>query len=242
MENLQVNRQAEIIGLLPAGALVDSTWMDQQGVSHSLRHYYLAKGDLAKVERGLYMKKTEDFSETLTHSWMTVVSSLAQIMNRDFHIGGEFALKLDSILHSARCCRDIPVFLYGEDFPNWLSRINVDRPIILRKTDLFTDAEAEVCTAQIGSFEQTIKTTCQVSSDERAILEAIAESVANKQIDELETKFRQCLFFRPIKLLSLFKKCTNSNAIKALLELGDKFKCDWAQDYEILKFKLQSRE
>ena len=241
MDNLQVNRRAEIIGLLPAGALVDSTWMDQQGVSHSLRQYYLAKGDLAKVERGLYMKKTEDFSETLTHSWMTVVSSLAQIMNRDFHIGGEFALKLDSILHSAHSCRDIPVFLYGEDFPNWLSRITVDRPIILRKTDLFTDAEAEVCTTQIGSFEQTIKTTCQVASDERAILEAIAEAVANNQVDELETRFRQYLQLRSARLPVLFEKCTNTTVMQALLEMGNKFECDWALEYDINKISPKCR-
>ena len=241
MENLQVNRQAEIIGLLPAGALVDSTWMDQQGVSHSLRHYYLAKGDLAKVERGLYMKKTEEISETLTHSWMTVVSSLAQIMNRDFHIGGEFALKLDSIFHSAQSCRDIPVFLYGEDFPNWLSRINVDRPIISRKTDLFTDAEAEVCTTQIGSFEQTIKTICRVSSDERAILEAIAEAVANNQVDELETRFRQYLRLRSARLPALFEKCTNTTVMQTLLELGNKLECDWALEYDINKISPECR-
>lgn len=217
----------EIIGKLPVGAIVDSQWMNRHGISHSLRSHYVQSGVLANLRRGLYKKRSPENKDTLTLSWMSVVTSMAQFMDLDFHIGGITALDLTEILYSIIPAEEQVIYLYGVKFPSWLSEVNTDRPIILRQRGLFGGEDIGLRAVPIRSFEKTTKTVCPVSSKERAILEFIDEACSRTEFDSLNATFRQRQAMRSSMLQMLLEKCRSSTVSKIILELGDKYRCHW---------------
>lgn len=236
MFDSQQNKHAEIIGKLPVGAIVDSRWMNLHGISHSLRHYYAKNGVLSILGRGLYVKETRDIKSTVKHNWMSVVTSMAQLMKVEFHIGGLTALNLTEILYSIEGYEEQAIFLYGENFPVWLAKVSADRPILLRKNSLFKNTEIGLRTIPIRSFQKTSKTICQVSTRERAILEVIDEAYSNVNLGSVEGTFRQRRAMRSSMLQVLFENCQSPFVNRVALDLGDKYNCHWVNGIDRQKF------
>ena len=236
MFDSQQNSHAEIIGKLPVGAIVDSQWMNRHGISHSLRHYYAQNGVLAKLGRRLYAKDAGEIEVTAKQNWKGVVTSMAQLMKVEFHIGGLTALNLPEILYSIEGYEEQAIFLYGANFPVWLTKVSTDRPILLRRNSLFKDTEIGLRTIPIRSFQKTSKTICRVSTRERAILEMIDEAYSNVNLESVEETFRQGSAMRSSMLQMLLEDCQSPVVVKVVLDLGHKYNFDWLHGIDRQKF------
>ena len=232
MRNTESTRNATVIGRLPAGTIVDSEWMDRHRISRSIRSYYAQNGILTKLGRGLYAKRSEEPRETSELSWMTVVSSLAQVMEANFHIGGETALKIKAILHGLEYVDELPIILYGNEFPSWLSKVSTDRPITTRGTDLFRNEEIGLTYTLVRCFNSTSESVCSVATTERAMLEAIEEARSQNSLDQFEFRFRQWSVMRSMVLKALFAECRSPTAVEFLRQYGRNLNCEWSRELD----------
>lgn len=232
MLNTPNTRSATVIDRLPAGAIVDSEWMDRHSISRSTRSYYAQNGILTKLGRGLYAKRSEELRDTSEFSWMTVVSSLAQVMKANFHIGGETALKVRAILYRLEYVEELPIILYGNEFPCWLSEVTTDRHITTRGTDLFRNEEVGLTYTLIRCFNSTSESICSVSTNERAMLEAIEEARTQNSLDQFEETFQKRRGMSSSVLRMLFEKCQSSTAITILRRFGRKYNCMWSRELD----------
>ena len=232
MRNTHNTSSAVVIGRLPAGAIVDSEWMDRNSISRSALGYYTQDGVLLRLGRGLYAKRSEDLRGISELSWMTVVSSLARVMKVNFHIGGETALKIRSILHGLEYVDELPIILYGSEFPSWLSQVSTDRSITTRETDLFRNEEVGLTYTLIRCFDFPSDSLCSVSTRERAMLEAIEEARRQNSLDQFEETFRMRSGMRSSVLKMLFQKCQSATAIKILRRFGKKYNCVWSRELD----------
>ena len=229
MRNTENTRSAAVIGRLPSGAIVDSEWMDRHSISRSTRSYYAQNGTFAKLGRGLYAKRSEELRETSELSWMTVVGSLAQVMKANFHIGGETAVKIQSILFGSDHVAELPIILYSNEFPSWLSKVSTDRPITTRGIDLFRNEEVGLTYTLIRCFNSTSESICSVSTRERAMLEAIEEARRQGRLDQFESQFRKWSGMRSVVLKTLFEECRSPTAVKFLRQFGRNLNCVWSR-------------
>ena len=232
MLNTENTRSTAVIGRLPSGAIVDSEWMDRHSISRSTRSYYAQNGTFAKLGRGLYAKRSEELRETSELSWMRVVGSLAQVMKANFHIGGETALKIKAILHRLEYVDEVPIILYGKEFPSWLSTVDTDRQITTLGTDLFTNEEVGLTYTVIRCFNSTAESLCSISTEERAMLEAIEEARRQNSLDQFEFRFRQWSVMRSRVLKALFAQCRSPTAVKFLRQYGRNLNCEWSRELD----------
>ena len=187
-----------VLEAVPAGFIVDARWLDAHGVSRFLTRKYKESGWLERLARGVFRRPAP---QTAPLDWQTCLLSLQHIMGQQVHVGGTSALGLQGYSHYLPLGGRAPVWLYGNDIPTWLPRLELDAPLKTRGLSLFSDLALGLADDKSGSVP-TLPWgwTLRMSSPERAILEALDELPTNESFHNLDMVFEGLATLNPAAL------------------------------------------
>ncbi len=90
-ERVSLKRLLEAV---PPGFLVDSAWLERNGIGRRSAYGYVKSGWLDRLERGVFRRRTPEPSAHDRIDWRTCVVSIQHIMGYAVHVGGITALNL----------------------------------------------------------------------------------------------------------------------------------------------------
>ena len=116
---------------LPPGLLVDSHWLQEQGLSRSRIHDYVERGWLERLRPRVYRRPAASATAAERSSsvtWELAVVSAQALVDRPFHVGGPTALDLLGLSHFLDLGRKSRVWLYdaGRTAPSWLAKLPIE--------------------------------------------------------------------------------------------------------------------
>ena len=227
----------------PPGFLLDSTWLATRGVSRQLAHYYAERGWLERVASGLYrLPLPRGAAATPAPDWVAPLLS-AQWLGYDVHIGGPTALVLHGYRHYLHLGEQEVAYLYSDEPPTWLKRLDLRSELRLRSNKLFMDTDigleqkrASEQGAGLTAWEQPVT----LSSPERAVLEVIDELPRNEGFGVLDAAFEGLTSLRPRLLTSLLESCQSVKVKRLFFVFADKHAHAWSKHVNAEDFDMGS--
>lgn len=217
----------QILQNIPHGAVVTSLWLENQGVSRSLRSAYKKNGWLKSFGNGAYFKLNDNIE--LDGS----VYALQQQLNLSFHLGGVSALTKLGINHNIAFNRKTYIYGYGaEKVPNWFKE-NYNENIEIVKSEFLPK---ELGLLDFDNKDFSIK----ISSQERAILEMLYLAPDKNSIKEIYQLLETMSVLKPKLLQELLENCSNIKVKRVFLYLADKLNYPWFKKLDISKIDLGS--
>ncbi len=228
---------------LPEGLLVDSAWLEQQGIASNLRAYYVKAGWLEQPVRSLYRRPRGRLG------WQQVVISLQTLLGKPLVIGGRTALELQGYAHYLAL--DVhTVCLYGPDNPpSWLARLDLPQRFVYRNSArLFRDeprAHNPTNLARLHrsedrrSFEPLQRRgltsvawgqwdwTLVLSRPERAYLEMLDELPRHDSFHLADKLMEGAVNFSPRRLQKLLVKCNSVKVKRLFFFFADRHRHSW---------------
>jgi hypothetical protein len=92
----RIEKLKNVLEAVPSGFIVDSHWLETQGVSRFLTRRYIDSGWLERLGRGVFRRPAP---KSVQLDWQTCLLSLQHIMNNKVHVGGSTALGLQGYSH-----------------------------------------------------------------------------------------------------------------------------------------------
>jgi hypothetical protein len=231
----------KLLDAVPAGYLVDAAWLVSQGIAYESFRDYVKRGWLDRITRGVFRRPLPSTAATPTSNsidWKTCILSTQHIMGHDLHVGGTTALGEQGHAHYLRLGESGPVWVYGENIPNWLMKLPMDAPIRTRPRSLFADPK-------LGLIEG--KTTGQpwdwgltMSTPERAILEAMDELPDHESFHTLDMVFESLTTLRPRLLSDLLQSCRKIKVRRLFFVFADRHDHPWRKRIDPQAFDLGS--
>ena len=181
------------------GAVLTSSWLDEQGVSKDLARKYVSSGWLERVGRGAY-KRAGDHVD-----WQGGLYALQTQLNLNVHVAGVSALRLKGLGHYLSLDADESLLLFGDDakqLPAWFCEMEWGTHVEYRCVHLFDTPEqfplslVDHKTFRIG-----------VSSAERAAFELLYCVGSNAAFDFAQTVFEGLASLRPNEVQVLLLAC-----------------------------------
>ncbi len=222
---------------------MDSTWLAANGVSRKLAHHYAERGWLESVAYGVYrLPLPRGAAATPTADWVVPLLS-AQWLGYDVHIGGPTALTLHGFTHYLTFGVQAVAYLYSDQPPNWLKRLDLSSELRLRSTKLFAAPEMGLETARpsdqgsgLTAWEQPVT----LSTPERAILESLDELPRKEGFGTVDAVFESLANLRPRLLTSLLADCRSVKVKRLLFVYADKHAHAWRKHLNPESFDLGS--
>ncbi|MFY0992583.1 type IV toxin-antitoxin system AbiEi family antitoxin domain-containing protein [Halomonas sp. C05BenzN] len=230
-----------ILDAVPPGFMVDSGWLERHEVSRFLTRKYVDRGWLERVTRGVFRRPTPGGGQPDTIDWKTCLLSIQHIMDYQVHIGGMTALALQGYSHYLPLGGNAPVWVYGEDIPNWLTRLPLDAPLEMRTTPLFSDPALGL-TKDESDAASTLPWDWQprMSSPERAILEVMDELPGHESFHNLDMVFESLTTLRPRTLSALLRSCRKIKVTRLFFVFADRHNHPWRKRLDPQEFNLGS--
>lgn len=240
--------------LLPEGAVVEASWLEDRGYPRSLRSHYVANGWLMPIAHGVVAKPGTKLS------WQAIVYSLQFLMEYDVLVGGRTALELHGFAHYLRPQGMTEIQLYHEGrLPGWLSKLPFQAHFVERKaTRLFPkghlvqqmqdvrsqDAETDQKPqAHVGVSPHIWGPPHQpilVSSPERAVLELMDELPNNESFTQVDAIFDSLTNLRPRRLQELLDVCHSVKVNRLFFWFARRHDLAWAKRLSEDSVKLGS--
>ena len=92
MNTVRSEKLKKVLNAVPAGFLVDATWLTSYGVAYATFRDYVKRGWLERVHRGVFRRPTPNESASNTLGWKSCLLSMQHFMRYDVHVGGRTAL------------------------------------------------------------------------------------------------------------------------------------------------------
>jgi hypothetical protein len=231
-----------LLGAVPEGFLVDARWLTARGIARASIHDYAASGWLAPVTRGVYRRPVAGEGAPPDRcDWRLVVLSLQNLLNADLHVGGATALRLYGHEHYLSLGRVPDVYLYGEDAPGWLARIEADAGFVVRRRTLFAKNRLGIERQALNLSTQTLSGTNNekgkpnnpwtwpllLSSVERATLELMNELPAHETFHKVDMIFEGLTELRPKSLMALLAVCRSVKTKRLFFLFADRHRHGW---------------
>lgn len=225
-----------LIDDVPPGFVVDTAWLERQGIARSSIHDYERSGWLERVGRALYRRPfAERNREAAALDWRPYILSLQSIMHYAVHIGGTSALELFGHVHYLPMTDKGALYLYADAYPAWLMRLPINTRIVMRKRstlfgDNLTGIEQREAKTGDGGTAMTIgalRWPVVASSPERAILEAINELPSNESFDNIDKLFEGLLTLRPRRVTELLSVCRSVKVKRLFMVFADRHNPPW---------------
>ena len=228
---------------LPEGLVVDSAWLERQGVSRQLRHKYVMHGWLLPLARGVYCRSP--LPEVLSSvPWQQLIISLNALQNLPVAAGARTALELQGFSHYVSSGGSREAHLYAnEELPGWVSRVPVDAKLILHNTrklfrdrDIpayFTKGEAAPPPPEDSGFTQQPwghwKYPLTLSTPERAILELLDEVPKRETFHQADVFMEGLRSLSPRRLQSLLSHCRSVKVKRLFFWFAERHNHAWLQ-------------
>ncbi|MGH0003475.1 type IV toxin-antitoxin system AbiEi family antitoxin domain-containing protein [Pseudovibrio ascidiaceicola] len=215
---------------IPLGYFVDTSWLKDHGIGRASLHDYAKRGWMEHIERGLYRRPLPSNFTDQAIDWKVLLRSMQYLMQLPIHVGGMSALRLRGHGHYLQIGKQGSVSLYSSKMPHWLSKIETDAPLILKKNTLFKNCElgvgdvlADTKTGQTLWWERPVIS----SSNERAILEAIDELPDKETFHIVDMAFQSLVNLRPRKITALLKDCKKIQVKRLFFVFADRHNHAW---------------
>src|SRR3546814_3809826 len=104
----------QLLTSLTPGLMVDSAWLQAQGISRTSIHDYVRRGWLERVAPRVYRRATPNGAAAGLR-WDMAVLSAQRIGSASFYVGGMTALELHGLGHFARLDSERKVHLYDPE-------------------------------------------------------------------------------------------------------------------------------
>jgi len=231
-----------LLEAVPEGFLVDARWLTARGIARASIHDYAARGWLIPVARGVYRRPAAGEGAPPDRlDWRLVVLSLQNLLSADLHVGGATALSLYGHEHYLSLGRAPDVYLFGEDAPGWLARIEVDADVVVRRRSLFGESRLGIERRALNLSTQTLSGANKekgkpggpwtwpllLSSVERAILELLNELPAHESFHKVDTIFEGLTELRPKSLTALLAACRSVKTKRLFFLFADRRRHGW---------------
>ena len=228
-----------VLEAVPAGFVVDSRWLEAHGVSRFLTRKYVESGWLERLERGVFRRPSPRPSPL---DWQTCLLSVQHIMGYQVHVGGMTALDLQGYRHYLPLGGQLPVWLYGRDVPNWLSRLKLDAKLRIHSLALFSDATLGLRAEEKGGVPSSPSLpwgwSLRMSTPERAILEALHELPDHASFHNLDMIFQSLSTLSPRRLTELLQDCRSIKVKRLFFVFADRHDHAWRKRLNHEDFNL----
>lgn len=243
---------------LPPGLLVDSRWLQAQGLSRSRIHDYVARGWLERLRPRVYRRPaaaTTAAERSSSVTWELAVVSAQALVENPFHVGGPTALDLLGLSHFLDLGRKSRVWLYdaGDTAPSWLTKLPLDVELLRKSRELFRNHDRglewrrlELGTGRVGGpVEQPERVELwdqflRMSSAERAALEMLDEVGTTVGFHSADRLFEGFANLRPALLAQLLNACTSVKAKRLFFFFADRHGHAWSRRLDPDQFDLGS--
>ena len=230
-----------LLSRLAPGQLVDSAWLQDQGISRSSIHAYVKNHWLERVASRVY-RRSGGSSPGLR--WDLAVASAQALRPSSFNVGGPTALDLLGQGHYLKLGGPAKVHLYDPEFsaPPWLGRLPLDAALFVRTRLLFSNVSLgvewrryELGTGRLGSAVKEPSRSdpwdnfLRVAGEERAsieMLDEVPEDVAFELADEM---FQGLSNLRPRLVTQLLASCRSVRAKRLFLFYADRHGHGWSK-------------
>jgi hypothetical protein len=242
---------------LPPGLLVDSQWLQEQGLSRSRIHDYVARGWLERLRPRVYRRPAVATSRAAERpssvTWELAVVSAQALAHKPFHVGGPTALDLLGLSHFLDLGRKSRVWLYdaGRTAPSWFMKLSLDVELLLKVRPLFLSDDLglewrrlDLGTGRVGgSVEQPERVEpwdqfLRMSGAERATLELLDEVGTRVGFHSADRLFEGLANLRPAVLMQLLKECKSVKAKRLFFFFADRHDHAWARRLDPDQFDL----
>ena len=224
---------------VPAGFLVDSTWLEKHGIGRRSAYAYVKRGWLERLTRGVLRRPAPNASRSNTLNWKTCLLSAQRIMNYDLHIGGTTALSQQGYDHYLRLGSNAPVWVYGDAIPKWLTKLPLDAPIITRATSLFADAALGLVKDNAGATNALPwDWQLMMSGPERAVMEAMDELPDLESFHSIDMVFESLTTLRPKTISDLLHSCKKIKVKRLFFVFADRHDHPWRKRLDPEEFGL----
>lgn len=229
----------QLLRRLPPGLLVDSEWLQAQGLSHSRVHDYVKRGWLERLMPRVYRRP----GAAAPVRWELAVVSAQALVEHPFHVGGATSLDLLGLSHFLDLGRKMRVWLYdpARTAPIWLPKLSLDVDVRLSRRRLFADDEMglewrrlELGTARLGgavdhpSRVEPWDQFMRLAGAERATLELLDEVGTDVGFHSADKLFEGLANLRPALLDRLLRQCTSVKAKRLFFFFSDRHNHAWA--------------
>ena len=221
----------KLIKSLEPGTILLTGWLEQMGISRSLRQEYVKNGWLTPLGRGAY-KRFEDEVE-----WFTGISALQKQAGFQVHVGALTALEMLGLSHYLRINENkVYLFLpYKVKLPNWFIQYDWKQGIEHKQTSFLS--------YDIGLIDYEYNgTKLQISSPERAMMECLY--LAPEKIDLVECYYLMegLVNLQPELIKKLLKNCNSIKVNRLFLYMAEKADHQWLQFIDLTNISLGSGE
>lgn len=229
---------------LPEGLVVDAAWLEERGISSSLRSYYVMSGWLEQPVRGLYRRPRG------TLSWEQVVISLQTILlETPLVVGGRTALELEGFGHYLST-EVKTVHLYGPDRPpSWLKKLHLPQRFVFHNSRrLFggpqaaeVPARGDIDTARVEASSSNLEQSTSlksvpwgqwnwpltISRPELAILELLDELPQRESFHQADMIMQGAATLSPKRLQALLEDCRSVKVKRLFFFFADRHRHAW---------------
>lgn len=209
---------------VPDGVVVDRTWLKKKDIGASLVDYYLKKGYLEVVTRGVYRRPGGALK------WQHLVYSL-QMLGFQLYVGGRSALELRGRAHYLPLGKKERIHLYcHKKLPRWLFKTSVNVEFIEHSRAIFqSDNKLGVSSVIFGSWDWEI----HVSSPERALFEMMADVPKKETFHMVDVVIEGAATLRPDLINSLLVDCKNIKVKRLFLWFAQKYHHQWFEKLQL---------
>jgi len=219
----------KLIKSFQRGSIVLSGWLEQMGISKSLRQEYVKNGWLTPIGRGVY-KRFEDKVE-----WYAGLIALQKQAGFQVHVGALTALEMLGLSHYLRMSEN-KIYLfspYKVNLPTWFKQYNWKQEIDHRQTSFLS--------YDVGIIGFNHKNTdFLISSQERAIMECLYLTPENMDIVECYQLMETLVNLQPDLVKKLLENCNSIKVKRLFLYMAEKANHPWLQFIDLSNVDLGS--
>lgn len=229
---------------LPEGLMVDAAWLEDLGVSKSLRAKYLKSGWLERVARGLYQRPPGRLTFARPSDgveWQRVVISLQDLMGQRIHIGGRSALELTGFSHylPAAGMREVHLFSQVDPFPTWMNAVRVNTKWVTHLTLRLFGLEEQMVDGRmvrVGPVSSASFTfqhwghagwPLKLSTPERAALELVDQLPDRESFEQVDEMFGGLVSLSPRRMQHLLEACRSIKAKRLFMFYAERHNHAW---------------
>ena len=234
-------RLKPLLDQVPAGFVVDGSWLKAQGITRGSVQDYVRRGWLEPLTRGVYRRPfSPDAQDNIRTGWLVPILSIQHLLGYDIHVGGPTALDEHGHVHYLRASEHERIFVYG-DTPTWLNRLPGNAVFIQRSRKLFQGELLGVQKPDGGSSLAASRPWQLIlSSPERAILEALDELPKNESFHNIDMIFEGLVNLRPKLLMQCLESCKSIKAKRLFFVFAEKHGHAWLKHIDKTKIEFGS--
>ena len=206
-----------------------SDWLNKQGLDKRSAYQYENNNWLESIGTGAYKRYGENIS------WEGALYAIQKQLKLDVHVGGRTALELLGKSHNINFNLN-QSFLFTSskaNLPKWFKTHNWQSNLTLIKTQ-FLDPDTALKELDMGNFK------LQISSPERAILEALFLVPKQQDFQECYYLMEGLMDMRPKVLQSLLEECKSIKVKRLFLFMADKAKLPCLKKLDLCRIHLGS--